>query len=519
MELSEKLKAILSLTSVKNNELAKAVNVDSAQISRLRTGVRKSPRDPNFLRNIADYLATRFNGEYMYSALFDLTHDTRLQINCDETTLSKIIYEWLTDNNSPSFLQVDKFLNRFNDFTTKKGNVVTQAKSTEPVEVFDGNLCRIYMKNSGKRQATKDFCNYIMSMDKPCIVKIFSDETDDWLLEHRGFLNELTKQIDFIARKGCRTTRILPPSRNIESSFRDIERWMPAYMEGTIRLYTYPWARDELHRMTMLLVPGKIVMYSMSLYGQRELGMTVLNTDPRSVIEREKYFDAILERCKPSLSVTTLSDKSKILNKIQEISRIMDNGVYKSSRLSAHTISTSTIALMKKRGTPYVSRVLECYAQNEQFKINVLKSYSITDVMSLPNIKNVIAGKEPIPGTAAGKDTLYYTPCEYRQHLEHIIWYLEAFPNYRAVFLDEHELKNVVIYSKGNDHVLLIKEADPFALFEITESSFSATLVSYLKSIAKEKLRDNSRKDTLTRLRNEISMLDFLMSSNLQNNK
>ena len=264
--------------------------------------------------------------------------------------------------------------------------------------------------------------------------------------------------------------------------------------------------------MTLMLIPDKMVLYSMSLYGQREAGMTVINTDPRSVCERERYFDSILERCNPMLNVCTFSDGAKALKTIQQISQCVDDGIHKACYLFAHTLPASVISSAKKRASPYVARVLECYAKTEQFKFKVLQSNRIIDIMSLPETDRVLSGAEPLPGTSAGKDTLYYTPDEYRQHLEHIIWYLEAYPNYEAILLDRHELRDLVIYTKGHDKALLIKETNPFALFNIIEPRLAEAFVTYLRSVAAKKMNDRSRRDTLDRLIAERDLFITLLN-------
>lgn len=514
MDLSYKLKAILSLTGVKNNELAQAVNVDSAQISRLRTGARKNPRDPGLMRSISDYLASRVDSDYMLSALYDLTRDSRVKSNSDSRKLSDIINEWLSDNKATPVIEFESFLNTLNDYSG--AHSVRAAPTNQPkydeIHLLEANFCRIYSGNEGKRQATLDLCDCLLSLDETCTVKIFSDETDDWLIEKEEFLRILTQRISLIAAKDVKTLRIFPPSRNIESAFRDIERWMPEYVAGTIRLYRYPWARDELHRMTLIIVPGKMVLYSMSIGGQREARMTVLNTDPRSVEERDKYFDSILEHCNAMVNVCTYNDGAKALKTIQSISQCVDDGIHKACFLSAHTLPAAVISSAKKRATPYVARVLECYAKTEQFKFNVLQSNKITDIMSLPETERVLAGAEPLPGTSAGKDTLYYTPDEYRQHLEHIIWYLETYPNYRAVLLDRHEMKDLVIYTKGHNKALLIKETNPFALFNIIEPRLVEAFVTYLRNVAVKKMNEHSRQDTLDKLKNERDLLTALLN-------
>ena len=90
----------------------------------------------------------------------------------------------------------------------------------------------------------------------------------------------------------------------------------------------------------------------------------------------------------------------------------------------------------------------------------------IIDIMSMPKLENVIKGTEPVPGMFTEENNLFYTVREYKKHLEHILWYLENYKNYRVVLLEEHELENIVLYIKGNERSLLIKEYVSFYMYE-----------------------------------------------------
>ena len=376
----------------------------------------------------------------------------------------------------------------------------------------------VYHNNEGKRKAAEAFFNYIMSLEKPETIRIFTDEGDSWILESQRYAQQLSDDIKLFTQRGFCVERVQPPVRNLEGTFRDIERWLPAYTAGTLKMYYYPWARDELHRRTILLLPGHIAVYSMSLYGQRESIMTIVSTEAEIVNSFNSYFESIIERCRTMINVYTLDESDKIFDCIQRMSRVHDSGLYKSFRLSVHTLPTDVILSTIQRGSPYVRQLMECYGQTERFKREVLEKNVITDIICLPRLEDVMANKEPIPGTAAGSNTLYYTPTEYLHHLNRIIWYMKTYPNYRVALLNENELENVIIYTKGNDNALLVKKAFPFTMFEITDNSLSAAITGYLRRIADERICSGSREDTMRRLRNEAARVESLIRRNSDEN-
>lgn len=508
MELSGKLLALLSLTATPNNVLARAINVDSAQISRLRTGARKAPHNPILLRNIASHQAKKFENHYMISALFDLTGDSRLQGRLNEAVVSDVIFDWLTYTAKSDFDTTKGFLESFNAFADSKSVV---EKSTEaPIKERHGAF-RVYRGNDGKRRAVADFFKHVRRNKDADCVRLYSDTNDDAMYGDNYFELKVGHTIQNIADNKITIQRIITFKNDIGSIFTDMKRWLSIYVTGNVQLYSYPGMRDELHRMTILVLPEKMALYTIGLSDSTEAGITILTTHPVVVRGYNDYFLHILKRCRPIFKVYTKNRSNEFLSRIRDISMQMNSGIYKCGRLSAHTLPGSALSSMKKRASPFVEKVLICYELNEKFKYHVLQNHSITDIMSLPNLKDVMDGKEPIPCATAGKETLFYTPLEYRQHLEHILWYLNTFPSYHAVLLNRKEYENVVIYTKGNERVIMIKQIEPFSLFEITDQNFAAAIIAFLKNLAANRISPRNRQATISRLKKEIAAIDAMI--------
>ena len=117
MDFSEKFSALLSLTATKNVTLARAINIDTAQISRMKTGVRKMPVKTALIRDISSYFASRFDSDYRLSALYELTSDVRLQMTVTEPSLASIIYDWLVSPDMTPKSQTSRFLDRIGAFS------------------------------------------------------------------------------------------------------------------------------------------------------------------------------------------------------------------------------------------------------------------------------------------------------------------------------------------------------------------------------------------------------------------
>ena len=434
----------------------------------------------------------------------------------NEAALSGIVYDWLVASESVPESNAERFVSQFGNFSAQEfHDISTEKELAEPSSTGSGFV--IYYRNEGKRQAVRQLMDYALSLEKPCTLRVFTDESTDWLLESNAFIREITSGIRKGTQLGCRVQRIQPPVLNTEGAFRAIEYWMPAYMTGLIKTYYYPWTRDELHRRTLIVIPGHLAVYSASLQGQRESQLTFITFESSIVAAADEYFNGILERCRTMMSIYAADNREQLLERLQAVALIKDSGIYKSSRLSSHTLPASAIAHVRRRATPFTQQLMNTYVQNERYRIDTLRNHTITDIVCLPRLEDVMNGIESIPGTrTSAADRLFYTPSEYRLHLKHIIWYLETFPNYRAIIMDDPVQEDVVIYTKGDDRALMIKESEPFTLFEITERTFASSLCNYLRNLTVEKIAPDSRRSTLERLYSELARLESLIPMPMQ---
>lgn len=200
MEFSEKLTKLLLLTETQNAVLAKAMNVDKSQISRMRTGARGMPTRPEVVRDMADYFAAHCFGEYKRNALAALTRDIRLQVSASEKTVSDAIFDWLSFSGQEYDERVDRFLKNVGSFSlrTHEDRRTDPGSSGPKTE----NEFVIYRKNAGKRQAVKDFISLIGAVDKPEEIWIFSDENAQWMYDDPDFSGYLGSFIKNMVEKG-----------------------------------------------------------------------------------------------------------------------------------------------------------------------------------------------------------------------------------------------------------------------------------------------------------------------------
>ncbi len=462
------------------------------------------PSNMRTVRDISRFFAARCKDEYRVNALREFTNDPRVNKYLDERSLSDVIYDWFIGGSKAYDTPAGRLLSTFDAYT----------RDSAPPKETHGAGDRIktrgiylYRGNAGKRQALRDIMDYVGALGGKCTVRTFTDESYEWMHEDNEILKYMSRCLGEQAAAGVKFERIQPPFNNAEFNFASIERWLNGFMKGAIQQYYYPWARDNLHRRTIFVVSGHIAMASNSVYGTMSEGVTLVTTDSELV---DVYNDEILQimrLCRPAMSSYS-AESERLFDEAETTAAIDDVGVYKTCGLSVNTLPPVIIDRIRYRGTSFAMRMAQSFERRGKARANVLKNHTITDMMIMPSLKNVLSGKEPIPGTnVMPKGTMYYTPYEYKAHLERILWHLHTFANYRAVFLDSDGSGKVTMYVKGNSRALLIKQAPPFAVFDITERTMAAAFYDYLIHIAEDKINSELPSVTIDRITSELEAL------------
>ncbi|MEA4853951.1 MAG: hypothetical protein VB082_06720 [Christensenella sp.] len=512
MKYSEKLSALLALTATTNAAIARAIKVDSAQISRMKTGSRGMPLKKEIIRAMADYFAPRFDSNYLISALYELTCDIRLHPGAEHSTLSNIIFDWLIRPDSIDQNNAGRFLTKFEAVNTNKKELPPFVHALSNPRGMENNGYLAYYQNIGKRQAVRDFIAFILAREEPSIIRIFSDE-DTGFLKDAIFTSELERAMRQLIAKGCCCQQILPPLGGLESSLHSVKYWLSAYMSGSLHQFYYPFARDGLHRRTILVVPDSIFLSSMSLSGQEETQITTLSIDPITCDIYNRYFQDILDRCIPMTKRYTAQEPEEILECLAQFDSIAADSICQSIYLSTISLPLETIQRLKSAKTASCNYLAHVLYSRMQRRAQTFASHKLTEIMCLPPLDEVMEGKVPIPGTSVLSDkALFYTPGEYKSHLQNILHCLESYPNYRVILTDTPPSDGATIYAKGAQRTLLIHEPVPFSLFDVTEQNLSASFYDYLQRNAQQQMRQQTPGGTAAaKLHREISELNKLL--------
>lgn len=476
MQFYEKLVFVMNLTQTSNRELASAIQVDPAVISRFRNGKRGIPRNPEPLRSMALFIAGRCTGEYQRQALSEMMGSKRV-ITAKKDQLSEFLFYWLCGDPDG----VDRFMQ---NFETLKIERVSSDMDSDPHRV-SRNENFIYYGNEGKRAAVRAVYQHLLTRQIPGELCIIADETDDWLMEDYDFTANMQDGLLNCLQRGFRIRHIIPPIYSGDQILESLTRWIPLYMTGRVSAYFYPHIRDRLHRHSIMMAPGQIALSSHAMAGKRVSYATILTTEPRLLQAIEAEFQDYLAMCRPMLK--TCTEPKKMLHCFMNFLSPQGFRIQKLASLSAETAPIELIAdSIKQRDDAELKRLGEIYLQEIKKLEQGQDQYNLIDIVHLASARQIRAGTVPIISSCVTEAALYYTPQTYAMHLKKILHIMETHENYHFVPLKGPIETESALMVKENHRALLVHTSKPCTVFEISQPEIVALYREHLLELARK---------------------------------
>lgn len=479
MQFYEKLIFLQSLMQITNRMLAHELRVDPSLISRLRTGVRGVPRNREHIKTMSSYFARRCTGEHQRKALSEVL-GIKPELTGNEKQLAEILYRWLSEESD----EVSRFIRTFEPLTVKGR---ASAETSAPYNPAADNA--VYYGNEGKRAAARALYQLLSSFEKPCTVYLMTDESDNWIIEDPVFCQELQSWWMKLARLGFYFCYIAPPVAPVDMAFESLIRWIPVYMTGQASAYFYPRLRDQVHRRTLVVIPGRIALISNSIASQTDATATILTSDQRLTQTYLTQFQDYLSMCRPMLHTYMTADSQ--MHCFTRFLSVRGTRIQKVPSLSADTTPPELVDLCKEQVTDANEKTLrELYFQ----ELAPLEEYQdetdFIDLAYVASAEEVRAGTVPVLlsyGTPAAP--LYYTPGTYCMHLRHIIHLLRKNPHYHLVPIGKHAKTDGILMVKEGQKALIVYLSAAFkehtvSVYEISQPEIVQLCLEHLLRLA-----------------------------------
>ena len=475
MQLYEKLSFLMNLTNTKNRTLAQEIHVDPSLISRLRTGKRGEPRNPSHTKAMSKFFARQCTTKYQRQALAEMI-GAKQSLTMKQEQLSDILYYWLRDDAD----KVSRFMHTFESL---------EIKEMDPDTIMDSQSLNsgstIYHGNAGKRAAVRTVYQHLLSLERPKTIFIFADETDDWIIEDSQFAARLQDWALKLAKHGFRFCHIAPPVSSADQALDDLIRWIPIYMTGQVDAFFYPRIRDNVHRRTLMVVPGIVAIASNSTAGRSSSYATILTTDQRLTHAYNTEFHDYLSLCRPMLNIYHSTDK--LLQCFTEFLIPDGSRIQKLVSLSSESAPPELIAsLLKQRKQPALKKLGRLYLQEMEHIEENRNKTELIDICCMASAEQVRAGIVPILSTCRDSEILYYDAESYILHLKNILRIMETCSNYHFIPVSGKFEKDSTLMVKENHRALLVHLSDPFTVLEISQPDIVVLYREYLFRLAEK---------------------------------
>jgi len=497
MQFHEKLDFLMRIAAVTNSQLARAASLDNSFISRLRSGARTPSRNENYISLFASFFSRHLTQEYQKASFCEAAGIPLSRITGQEGELETLLESWLSGERSGGQQSVRRFVDGLSLFprSSVSSEVLPDTAAIPSGQDFQG---QVFYGRPGKQAATLTFLQKVLSLKRPVTLSLFSEEDMDWMTGDTAFLKNWAALMTRVIASGHRIRIIHTVNRSLDEMMAAISQWLPLYMTGSIEPYYYPKHRDGVYRRTLFLAPGCAAVTSDCVESQKETTMNLLMEDPGILVSLEEEFARYLALCRPLIHIFTREQAGDFQTVMEEFESEPAHCIIRSGGFSSLTMPADLIRSL-------AARLPELSDENQQLAIQksrtavlekLLDSHSVTEVIPLPDPEMVRSGQVPLgAGSLHTGKPVFYSPEEYRMHLERVLSLLNRFPGYQVFLQEQTDRENLTIYCREDRGVLITRNQQPFVMFAVSESSMTSAYWDYLKQEIRRIPREHRDRD------------------------
>ncbi|MCH1942560.1 hypothetical protein [Holdemania massiliensis] len=496
MQFWEMLDFLMKTTQTSNRMLAQELKVDPSLISRFRTGDRNRPRQLEQLKAMSSYFAKRCLSSAQRQAIANKLN-VKASLTAQPELLTEILYAWLCGQDA---------LARNTRLLPEALKKNTGVGSLSPTHAKN----KLYYGNAGKRSAAATFFNTALALPAPVTLYFYSDESDVWIQEADPHAADNRDWLSLLIEKGFQIVHIAPPTLLAEMAYQSLTRWLSAYATGKIEAYYYPGLRDQVHRRTLFIIPGKLVLSSHSIAHRADSYVSMLATDEPLVQAYMTEFHDYLSLCRPLLRNHELPDSQ--IRLFTHFFSSQGNRIQKTPALSMNTAPStlieSCIQTLNQRGYKKISQ----YFSQAVELMHACRNEELIDLGYLARPEEVLAGQVTTT-LACGPIFLpvTYTVSLYLTHLKNILNMLEQNENYHFVPLNRNQRSDYTFMVEEDQHAIILQNKKTPNVIELVERQRILLCWEYLNRTADEiGYRGSRRSDIKARLRGLIAQLEIL---------
>lgn len=508
MLFNEKLDTLMKAISVTNSQLGKAINVDPSLISRWRTGKRLPTGKNDYISAIASFFAARAKKEYQKAALYDILGFVP-ENGADAGPLQATIINWLGSWERIVKSPVNSMLDNMklpvkHSITLNEGEGQHIPEIQQKVEVF--------YDSTGMKAAMIRFLNTVLTVDKPCNLMLFSDESLNWLQEDKTYCNNWFGLLLSALSKGHRLKIIHNLQRELSDMISMINHWLPIYMTGAVEGYYCPKYRDNIFRNTIFIAPDIMALTSSSISLYSGHTHTLLYTDKRIISGILNEYHVFLNICRPLMRIFSNSGIVHYKDLIVSFDMEQTDFYSYSSSFSAYTMPETLF-----------SRLISETSLSDTVKNEMLKVYKFRRDMFEKNIMYrktteiiILPSPEELSDENSGCYKVHMMGCtlpgynkeDCSEHLAFIYELLNKYEKYNLIFASHGNYPDLYISVKEDAGVFIVKRGTSPVIFAIDQPDLNNVFHGYITDIINRlPIKDRNKKYTAKLIRKSLEAI------------
>ena len=308
VSFGEKLKLMVNVLDLSNVMLAKALNVDTSLISRMKSGERIPKRNTDLVENMCSYFLKRIKTLGLPCETLKLFSIPIESLDESDGELVKKLSDWmLVSNISATFRAVDGFIK---DIEQKTPPMIASFlkpvsdPNTTAFTIDENSKNKTYFGCNGLLNAVIALLSKVAVSKKTHTIKIYSDQNLDWFTNaNPGLMQTLSLLGYHIILKKNRFQIIHNIDRNVDEMILSLDKWLPFYKTGLTEGYYCPTPSSSRFSHNMIVVPGIAAIFSSHIIGTENTGVYFYHEAPENISFFEEQFEALLKLSKPIVQV------------------------------------------------------------------------------------------------------------------------------------------------------------------------------------------------------------------------
>ena len=471
--LAGKLDFLLRLTDTSNSALGRELGFDPSYISRMRSGKRGLPRDRFFLEPAAAYFARELQAN-------PLRKNAAAEAVCPgrswpetENEAEKLLLGWLNQEEQQDMERVERLLSGLAAARLLWPEAKLPPAAEKPASAG------FYYGTEGKREAVLRLLDDCCVSGDPTELLVYSDQGKDWLFADAAFTRRWSEAVLRFIGRGGRLRIIHSISRSRGEMLDGLGKWMPLYLTGAVEAWYYPKPSDGAFRRTLIIARDRGAFTSNSV-GDGE-GLNLLVSDPAAVGALTKEFQDYLSLCVPLMRVFRPENHADMLKLLRDFEEAPNSRIVAQRLPLGCSLPRSIAVAFGKRCEPELEKFLLEAARQMNAQLDA--GLTLTELLSLPPVKEVRAGHVRQPLSEFLGYDLRYSPEELKAHLRRVVSLLRSRDNYRVVLTDRVPA-GTMVYAKENYGCIIVRRGAPTTAFYITEERLTDAFWTYLQHSA-----------------------------------